>query len=216
MATQQESVVEAKARDLPTIQADLAAVEAKAQAGGMTLDQLMALSKEGTRLKAEREKVASEAEKGARDEITTAFKGIRFAVPRDATIQVTLKREGDKLIIASASIVSPGLIDAVYTAIGDDLLGKAEAVSSIKGLTVNVDGVSLNTPTPRVTSPSSNGSGNGAQKRGMTVDGVAHESGAAAYKAVFGEEKLPYAMNWDAIAGKIRNKDGKDSHSITE
>lgn len=216
MATKQEVAVEEKVRGLSAINADIASVEAKALAGGMTLDQLMALSKEANRLRSERDKVATEAEKGARDEIVTSFKALRLAVPRDATVHMTLKRDEGKLIISSASIVSSGLADAIYTAIGEELLSKAEAVSSIKGLTVSVDGVTLNAPTLRAASPAGSGNGNGAQKRGMTVDGVAYESGAAAYKGVFGEDKLPYAMNWDAIAGKIRNKDGKDSHTITE
>ena len=216
MTTKEEAVVETKVRGLSAIQADISAVEAKALAGGMTLDQLMALSKEGSRLKGERDKVASEAEKGSREEIVVAFKALRLAVPRDATVNVTMKREGEKLVIASTSIVSPGLTDAIYTAIGDELLGKAESVSSIKGLTINAEGVSLNAPSPRAASPSGGGNGNGAQKRGMLVDGVAYESGASAYKSIFEVDKLPYAMNWDAVAGKIRNKDGKDSHTITE
>jgi hypothetical protein len=216
MTTKEEAVVEAKVRDLSAIQADISAVEAKALAGGMTLDQLMALSKEGSRLKGERDKVAAEGEKGARDGILTDFKALRLAVPRDATIHVTLKREGEKFIISSASIISPSLIDSVYAAIGDELLAKVDAVSSIKGLTVSADGVTLNAPAPRAAASSGNGNGSGAQKRGMTVDGVVYESGASAYKSLFEVDKLPYAMNWEAVAGKIRNKDGKDSHTITE
>ena len=202
-------------RTMEAINGDIAAVESKAQAGGMTIDQLMALATEGKRLRTERDKVATEAEAGARDEIKAAFGALKFTVPKDAAVNVVMKRDGDKLIVGSVSIVSNGLADAVYAAIGDELLAKAEAVSSIKGVTVNGDGVSFNVPATRTPSTSSGG-GNGAQKRAMKVDGVEYESAAAAYKAIFEVDKLPYAMNWDAVAGKIRNKDGKDSHRITE
>lgn len=204
---------EVATRNLPVIQKDLDAVESKAQAGGMTLDQLQALAKEGSRLRSERDKVSSEAEKGVREEITNRFKALKFALPKDASVQVTLKREGDKLIIASASIVASGLADAVYATIGDSLLGDAEKVSSIKAITVNADGVSLTAPTSTRT-PSTGGGG--TQSRPMTVDGTKYDSGAAAYKAIFSVDKLPYAMNWDACAAKIRNQGGKDSHTVTE
>jgi hypothetical protein len=201
-------------RDLNAIQKDIDAVEAKSQAGKMTIDQLMALGKEAGRLRGERDKVSTAAEAGLRTEITTRFKGLKFAVPMDASVQVTLKREGDKLIIASASIVASGLADAIYATIGDGLLGDAEKVTSIKAITVNAEGVSLTAPTS--TRTPSTGGGGGTQSRPMTVDGTKYDSGAAAYKAVFGVDKLPYAMNWDACAAKIKNQGGKDSHTITE
>jgi hypothetical protein len=217
MTTEQAGItaVVAEARGLSAIQKDLGAVEAKAQAGGLTVEMLMALAKEAGRLRSERDKVSSEAERGVREEITNRFKALKFALPKDATVQVTLKREGDKLIIASASIVASGLADAIYATIGDGLLGDAEKVSSIKAITVNADGVSLTAPTATRT-PSPNGGGGGTQSRPMTVDGTKYDSGAAAYKAIFSVDKLPYAMNWDACAAKIRNQGGKDSHTVTE